>query len=67
MCDRYQAMMIGNHTYGFLNLKTNIFRCTHGGWESELSFLSDGKCQLQCIGTFDYQHLESIPEDYNYC
>jgi hypothetical protein len=67
MSDKYQAMMIGNHTYGFLNLKSNIFRCTHGGWEAELSFLPGNQCKLQGVGIFSYEYLDEIPEDYNYC
>lgn len=60
-----QALLLGSGTYGYYYKDSGIFECTHGAWDSKLTFLDDKKCKLDAIDRdMTYQRIEKIPEEH---
>jgi hypothetical protein len=60
-----QAMLINCSTYGWFYPDTNIFECTHGGWEGKVTFIDDVNCTVNVISRpCTYKFIEEIPADY---
>ncbi len=60
-----KPMLIGSSTYGYYYPEQTTFRCTHGGWESQVVILNEHLCRVHAIsGVCSYKFLEAIPEGY---
>ena len=64
MSKERKAIFLSCHTYGYYYPDTGVFECTHGGWSSDLKFISEDQCEVECVGIFNYKILDEIPSEY---
>lgn len=67
MTTESKPILIGKRTYGYYFEDASTFRCSHGGWSSQITLINDHECDVKDLnGQMKYKFIDSIPEGWDY-
>lgn len=65
ICEPPKPIRIECSIYGYYYPAETTFRCTHGGWESQIVLIDDTTCRVRALERVStYQFIDAIPEGY---